>query len=357
LLPSSSDCTRTKGSTRVAEPTSWGTPRCARSPLPFTSMHFRAGPVKSRTSDPALLPCPRWGVDVRRRGRCTRRFVQPMPQRCRTTGVVDPVVEHHEVDRLSWYHTMDLPGGITTAGRYDHRKIVGNLPWPHLEGSRCLDVGGRDGFFAFEMERRGAAEVVSLDIESPTDIDFPAFRPNSGLVQQDLANGDRAFHCARAALQSHVQRHTLSVYKLNPDRIGTFDFAVLGTLLLHLRDPVGALAALRGVLNGPLLVNEPVNPTLDLFRRRPVAEALMFDGLPFWWLANPQGLAQLLRAAGFEVITASRPYMLPNGPGMRPERLRACLRRPLRNIPRSVVQRYGVLHCWLLVRPASRSGT
>jgi len=264
----------------------------------------------------------------------------------------DPMIDVDAIAKARWYHTIDLPGGITTAGRYDHRKIVENLPWPDLEGSRCLDVGGRDGFFAFEMERRGAAEVISLDIESPADLDFPAFRPDPAPVQQDLANGDRAFRLARAALQSRVERKALSVYKLQSDTIGTFDFAVMGTILLHLQDPVGALAAIRAVLTGPLLVNEAVNPTLDLFRRRPVAEALMFPGRPFWWLVNPRGLARLVTAGGFEVVKSGRPCMLPNGSGAQRPPLLACLRRPLRDIPRNIIQRRGELHCWVLARPA-----
>ena len=55
-----------------------------------------------------------------------------------------------------WYHTLELPGGIVTPGWFDLRGVVDRLPWPDVRGKRCLDVGTYDGFYAFELERRGA---------------------------------------------------------------------------------------------------------------------------------------------------------------------------------------------------------
>src|SRR5207244_9825176 len=63
-----------------------------------------------------------------------------------------------------WYHSIELGPGVVTPGVFDLRPIVERLPWPDLAGKRCLDVGTSDGFFAFELERRGAGEVVAVDI-------------------------------------------------------------------------------------------------------------------------------------------------------------------------------------------------
>lgn len=60
-----------------------------------------------------------------------------------------------------------------TPGWFDLRPIVDRMPWPDVRGKRCLDVGTWDGFLAFELERRGAAEVVATDIESHEDWDWP----------------------------------------------------------------------------------------------------------------------------------------------------------------------------------------
>ena len=74
----------------------------------------------------------------------------------------------------SWYHTIDLPDGTATPGFYDTRGSPQFVPWPkELHGGRCLDVGTFDGFWAFEMERRGAREVVAVDLADPHALDWP----------------------------------------------------------------------------------------------------------------------------------------------------------------------------------------
>jgi len=41
-----------------------------------------------------------------------------------------------------------------------------------LEGKTALDAGTGDGFFAFEMERRGAERVVAIDVARVADCDW-----------------------------------------------------------------------------------------------------------------------------------------------------------------------------------------
>ena len=78
---------------------------------------------------------------------------------------------------VPWYHTIRLPNGVTTPGLYDTLGELERVPFPaDLKGKRCLDVGTADGFWAFEMERRGAAEVVAIDIDDPEGYDWPANR-------------------------------------------------------------------------------------------------------------------------------------------------------------------------------------
>src|SRR5262249_20625446 len=58
-----------------------------------------------------------------------------------------------------WYHTLELAPGVLTPGWVDVRPVVPRVPIPaSLAGLRVLDVGTWDGFWAFEMERRGASE-------------------------------------------------------------------------------------------------------------------------------------------------------------------------------------------------------
>ena len=216
---------------------------------------------------------------------------------------------------------------------------------------RCLDVGSRDGFYAFHMERLGAAEVVSLDLDDPDQIHFPGPRPPREWVQRSIDDGNAAFAAAREALGSSVVRSHASVYELGEADHGRFDFAVIGTLLHHLRDPLRALSAVRGVLDGRLLVNDGVIPGLDSLRRRPMAEMLVIDA-PFWLMPNPAGLHRMIQASGFTVLDGSRPYLIPFGAGAQPPTVRQCLSRPFRNVPGRLIARRGSLHVWILAEPA-----
>lgn len=242
-----------------------------------------------------------------------------------------------------WYHTIDLGHGVATPGEYDLRAVARRLPWPDLSGARCLDVGSRDGFYAFEMERRGAREVVSLDLDDPDQIDFPGPRPPRELVQAELDAGNAAFETAREALGSKVARRHQSVYDLSAQDVGRFDFAVIGTLLIHLRDPVAALRAIRAV-SDRLLVVEAVSPSLQIFGSTPSAEIAPVSG-PFWLVPNPAGLRRWTVIAGFEIQASSRPFVVPWGAG-RPD-WGSVLRRPLRRLPRRMVLRRGSPHVWI----------
>src|SRR5918997_2973506 len=104
------------------------------------------------------------------------------------------------VEHYPWYHTLDLGEGVVTRGMFDHRPIMGRYPLPaDLAGLRCLDVGTMDGYWAFEMERRGAREVVAVDAPDPLSLDWPAsLRAGAGKALDETK--DRRFALAREAL-------------------------------------------------------------------------------------------------------------------------------------------------------------
>nr|MBA2506600.1 methyltransferase type 11 [Thermoleophilaceae bacterium] len=62
-----------------------------------------------------------------------------------------------------WYHSIEVAPGVVTPGQVDLRGTAEKLLPPSLASTRALDVGTFDGFWAFEMERRGA-EVVAIDV-------------------------------------------------------------------------------------------------------------------------------------------------------------------------------------------------
>lgn len=111
-----------------------------------------------------------------------------------------------EVSRHSWYHTIELPHGIVTKGVFDTLDERARLPLPaSLAGKRCLDVGTLDGFWAFELERRGAAEVVAVDVADRTALDWPAFVEQAEWEKAERLGEHRGFELAKRALGSDVR--------------------------------------------------------------------------------------------------------------------------------------------------------
>ena len=252
-----------------------------------------------------------------------------------------------EVAEITWYHTIELPGGIVTAGEYDTRPAARRIPLPaDLSGLRCLDVGTHDGFWAFELERRGANDVTAIDLDDPRQVDFSEPVPElSAPVLAERQARTRAFECAHRALGSQVLRRDLSVYDLAGADVGPIDFAFIGTLLLHLRDPLRALAAIRSVLSpgGRLLVNDAVSLGNSLLHPwRPVHTLTFLPGKPFWWIPNARGLARYLEKVGFTVTESGGPYLVPRGPGYR--------RPPPPSLAARVALSRGMPHAWALGR-------
>jgi tRNA (mo5U34)-methyltransferase len=214
----------------------------------------------------------------------------------------------------TWYHTIELGDGVLTPGWFDTRSIVDVIPFPaSLEGKRCLDIGTFDGFWAFEMERRGAEEVVAVDELDPHRWDWPT---GAGPEQVDFGRQPgRGFEIASRALSSSVVRRHINVYDLDPDEIGQFDLVYLGSLLLHLRDPLRALDRVRSVCSGELIVTDALDPGLTL--RWPRSAAATLDGLgrPWWWRPNAAGLARMVETAGFEIVEGPRRFFMPFGAG------------------------------------------
>ena len=257
-----------------------------------------------------------------------------------------------------WYHTLELPGGVVTPGWFDLRGQLDKLPWPEVAGKRCLDVATYDGCYAFELERRGASEVVAVDIPSHEDWDWPApVRARGPEALKALAGEKgRGFEVARAALGSRVEKHAINVYDIRPELLGSFDAVVCGSLLLHLRDPVRALEAIRSVCRGWFMSVEAISLSLSLlFPNRPVAKLSTDDTECQWWMANTAGHRRLVEAAGFEVTRTVRPFSEPFGTGHPASGRRLAARRLVRGL---LTGADGVPHAALLARPpAAAPGT
>lgn len=198
---------------------------------------------------------------------------------------------------LDWYHTLELAPGLETAGMFDLRPYVRRYGLPDdLSGCRVLDVGTFEGFWAFELERRGA-RVAALDVDRVQDLDWPPrLRPRS-----DGRRGE-GFEIARAALRSSVERVGLSIYDATPERLGRFDVVFCGSVLIHLRDPMLALERMAGLCSGRLVLAEEYSARLA---RVPFLKLAEFRGeTPWstWWRPTPRTWRSMVRCAGFHDV-------------------------------------------------------
>jgi len=174
---------------------------------------------------------------------------------------------------------IDLPDGSATPGGWDLRRVSTQLPWPEVAGKRCLDVGTADGFWAFELERRGAAEVLATDVPSPF---------------QERAR--TRFEHAREALGSRVRYEARSVFDLE----GEWDVVFMGYVLQMVTEPLGALEAVRRVCRGHLLLLDTVSLPLELLPSPLARLDARRDGRE-WFVFNRRGLRKAVELAGWTV--------------------------------------------------------
>jgi len=185
------------------------------------------------------------------------------------------------------------------------------------ERPTILFSGASDGFLSFELERRGAAEVVATDLSDHQLWDWPPHLRAKGLEYLNWVAGPekgRGLKLAKELLGSAVQLADVSAYDLSPDRLGEFDVVVCGSLLLHLRDPLRALAAIRSVCRGSFLCTNQIDMRLTVLARR--APTFRFHGTEDecqWFVPNPAGHRHMVCSAGFEIERESRPYAIPFG--------------------------------------------
>lgn len=212
-------------------------------------------------------------------------------------------------DRLrgtSWYHTIELPGGLVTPGYYDHRDLVSGYGFPEsMTGVRALDVATFDGFWAFEMERRGAT-VTALDLSNSLEIDIPP-QARALAVREGLGVPvGTGFVIAAESLGSRVDRREGTVYELGPDDWGSYDYVHVGDLLLHLERPLEALRRIRSVTAGILHLSDTYDPSLP----RQAVRYLGGWSDAIWWMPGLDTLCQWIADAGFEDMEVLRTYQL-----------------------------------------------
>jgi tRNA (mo5U34)-methyltransferase len=202
------------------------------------------------------------------------------------------------VERLNWYHRMQLPGGVVTPGVSETSRGLRRLRLPErLDGLTVLDIGAWDGFYSFEAKRRGALRVLATDSYSWS---------GEGWGTKD------GFLLARSALGLDVEDLDIDIMDLSAARVGRFDLVLLLGVLYHLKDPITALERTAEVTAGRLIVETQTSLT---WLRSPAAALYpgreLNDDDTNWWALNPAALHGLLLRVGFSRVETRWRTSLP----------------------------------------------
>jgi tRNA (mo5U34)-methyltransferase len=199
-------------------------------------------------------------------------------------GETTEAIRHlsEEMARLGRYHSLELPDGTVLPGLLTVEQLrdrISRHPIPaDLKGKRVLDIGAWDGWFSFEMERRGA-EVVAVDVAR-----------------------QKPFLEAKKLLNSKVEYVIEDVCRLNPATLGTFDIVLFLGVLYHSKHPVLALERVCELATDmacveSLVIDHPgagKTPAMEFYEGSELAG--QFDN---WVGPNTACLLAFCRTAGF----------------------------------------------------------
>src|SRR5690349_17129527 len=155
------------------------------------------------------------------------------------------------LNRTGLYHSLRLPDGRILEGAMPLDFLEGRvssfgLP-ADLRGKRVLDIGPWDGYFTFELERRGA-EVTAIDY---ADLD--------------------TFRALHRIFNSNARYTQLDLYELDPARHGTFDIVLCLGVLYHLKHPLLGLEKVCAVTREVCLIEsfiaEGDYPFIEFYER------------------------------------------------------------------------------------------
>ncbi|HXE64811.1 MAG TPA: methyltransferase domain-containing protein [Bryobacteraceae bacterium] len=141
--------------------------------------------------------------------------------------IADNQRQVERLSKLGWYHSIELPDGTVIPGHQSIEQQSKRLRQFHipedLTGKRVLDIGAWDGWFSFEMERRGAS-VMALDSAR-----------NTRLLE------------AKKLLGSKIDYHVGDICRVTWKDIGQFDIVLFFGVLYHLKHPLAALENVCGM--------------------------------------------------------------------------------------------------------------
>ncbi len=220
-------------------------------------------------------------------------------------GLFDPI----------WYHSFDFNRnieGITPI--YNLYDCYDEFLLPEkMFGKTFLDVGTANGFFSFEMEKRGA-EVVSYDLGMDDDTDkipYPGSPDRVVDTREFIKKFHKGYWYAHKQFNSRARAVYGSVMKM-PCWLGRYDVVFMGSILQHLRDPLGAILQADKHVKDTLIICEAYlnskEPVMS-FQANPEDEQPQYWT---WWRMSPAFLVLALKSLGYQDIQVNGPFNLKN---------------------------------------------
>lgn len=217
-----------------------------------------------------------------------------------------------------WYHTFDFNRNVEgIVPHYDLNTCIDKFLLPEDgKGKTFLDIGTANGFFSFEMERRGA-DVISFDLglENDTDkIPYPGSPNRIASAREYIKKLHKGYWYAHKHFNSKARVVYGSVMDM-PDWLETFDVVLLGSILQHLRDPLGAIIQVDRHVKDTIIICEAYyksrQPVIH-FQANPEAKTPQFWT---WWRMSPAFLVLALKTLGYVDIVVKGPFLLKHGAG------------------------------------------
>jgi SAM-dependent methyltransferase len=207
----------------------------------------------------------------------------------------------------TFYQTIELPGIGVIPGSWDHREACDvYLGHVDFDGKKVLDVGPANGFFSFEMERRGA-RVVAIDLGQESDWDVvphPYFDDENlkANMRDNVRKVENAFWYGHGLLKSKVELVYGTVYDV-PRLIAPVDIALMSNVLQHLKDPLRAIEQVSKVVKETIVITETLwheSPDfIDCACMRLIPRAEAPECNHSWWQVSPALILDFLRLLDF----------------------------------------------------------
>jgi SAM-dependent methyltransferase len=209
------------------------------------------------------------------------------------------------IEDCYFYHTTDIPGYGLIKGEWDLQAGINDyLGHVDFKGKRVLDVGTASGFLCFHMEKMGA-EVIAYDLGEKDKWDaVPYWRYDYEQFinrrKNRIAKLHNSFWFCHKAFNSKAKVVYGSAYNI-PKGIGEVDISVLGSILLHLKDPFLALYNILKITKETIIIVDAHDFEGDgLIQFLPRIETC--KPKETWWRFSPQSIVEFIKIFGFEDV-------------------------------------------------------